>query len=322
MTDPAWFDVNVRSVIHETHDVFLLELAPDAGELPGFEAGAHIAVECGEGRVRHYSLCGTPGRAGSYWIGVKREAAGRGGSQWLCERAQAGARLRISSPRNNFPLQTGKPGYLFLSGGIGVTPIIAMLKSLRALGTRARLVHMCRTPEDVAFCRELDELSQAHDVHLHVDALANGFYDLAAELEHSAPDTEVYCCGPAAMMEAVRAFAVGSNRAAHFHFEFFAASVQPVADEAGEREFVVVQHSTGREIPVREDQTMLAALREAGVTVQSECEYGVCGWCATRVLAGEPRHLDSYLTQAERDANDVVLPCVSRCAGGKLVLDL
>jgi vanillate O-demethylase ferredoxin subunit len=124
------------------------------------------------------------------------------------------------------------------------------------------------------------------------------------------------------MMEAVRVFAEASGRTAHYHFEFFAASTQLPAGGSDAPTFVVVQNSTGREIPVREDQTMLVALREAGVKVQSECEYGVCGWCATGVLSGEPQHLDSYLTDAERRAKNIVLPCVSRCTGGKLVLDL
>ncbi|WP_322101895.1 PDR/VanB family oxidoreductase [Paraburkholderia sp. J41] len=321
--DPAWLDVRVRSVQQEARNVRLIELQALAGELPAFEPGAHIAVDCGEGRIRHYSLCGPLDDRAVYRLGVKLEADGRGGSQWLWNHANTGAALRVSAPRNNFPLVCGKPHYLFLSGGIGVTPVIAMLDRLRDLGVRARHVHMCRTWDDLAFNQYFEENRIVHDVHVHVDASEHGFYDLHAELASAAPDTEVYCCGPAPMMEAVYAFAQTSGRASRFHFEFFAPpAASASAAQPGGCEFVVVQNSTGREIPVREDQTMLSALREAGVSVQSECEYGVCGWCATRVLAGEPHHLDSYLTDAERTAKNIVLPCVSRCSGGKLVLDL
>ena len=320
--DSTWFDVLVRSATKETPEVLLLELAPLAGEFPPFEPGAHIAIACGNEQVRHYSLCGPLDCRGSYQIAVKLDPSGRGGSQWIWEHAKVGSALRISSPRDNFPLVYGKPRYLFISGGIGVTPVMTMLDRLRELNVNARLVHMCRSPEELAFHEHLRSFESVHDIHVHIDALASGLYDIQAELERSAPDTEVYCCGPAPMMEAVRAFAQASGRAAHYHFEFFAGPSQSELVQGHAPSFVVVQNSTGREIPVREDQTMLAALREAGLRVQSECEYGVCGWCATGVVSGEPQHLDSYLTDAERSAKNIVLPCVSRCTGGKLVLDL
>jgi len=288
------------------------------GELPPYAAGAHLAVQCGADRIRHYSLCG--GDGGCYEIGVKLAADTRGGSRWMFDHAAPGARLRVSAPRNQFPLDEREPGHLFLSGGIGVTPILAMLQRLKTLGRRARLVHLCRSRADLAFRDRLKDLAGFHDVHLHVDAEAGGLYDLQAELAATPPSFGVYCCGPGPMMQAVKDWGERAGRGDSFHFEFFAPVAAPPAEADGE--FVVVQNSTGRRIAVAPDKTMLAALREAGLEMKSECEYGVCGWCAVGVVAGEPRHFDSYLTAAERDANKLVLPCVSRCASPTLVLDI
>ena len=324
MSDVAgneWLEAEVRQVTPAGRDTLLLQLAAPAGVLPGYRPGAHVAVECGAGVIRHYSLTGGGGHAGVYELGVKLAADTRGGSRWIFDHARPGVRLRISAPRDHFPLCDAAPGYLFLSGGIGLTPIVAMLHALRARNVRARLVHMCRAPDDLAFGDWLAELGRFHDVQLHFDATAGGVYDVQSELERAAADTEVYCCGPAGLMAAVQAFGERSGRAGHFHFEFFSAAEAP-APAGPEDEFVVIQASTGRRIPVPATKTMLAALRDAGLEMKSECEYGVCGWCAVGVRDGEPRHFDAYLTAAEKAGGKLVLPCVSRCASPTLTLDL
>jgi len=324
----AWMDAVVASVEWPVPDVLVIRLRRSDGmPLPAFEPGAHVAVECGEQGVRHYSLCGALDDAHSYTLGIKVAADGRGGSRWIAEQAREGGPLRISTPRNHFPMEEGAPAYLFLSGGIGITPMLPMLRRLQQLGIRARLVHLCRTPAEHAFAAWLHELGAFHDIHLHCDSEAGGLYDLEAELQRAPADASVYCCGPGRMMSAVQSHGERLGHGNRYHFEFFAppvASALPSSATEGsnDAEFVVVQQSTGREVPVLESETMLAALRKAGVAVKSECEYGVCGWCATGVVEGTPRHLDSYLTEKEREANNVVLPCVSRCVGPRITLAL
>jgi ferredoxin-NADP reductase len=320
--DDDWIDVVVHDSVRETGDVLSLVLGrAGGGALPRWSPGSHVAVRCGTDIVRHYSLCGPSEHEDQYRLGVKLEPESRGGSRWLEENAHPGATLRVSRPRDRFPLVFGKARYLFISGGIGMTPILAMLRRLRQDGIGARWVHLCRSPEDLAFRDSVSDLASFHDVHVHYDSIAGGLYDLNAELQHSAPDTEVYCCGPAPIMNLVRDFAERQSREDRFHFEFF-ATPEAVDSDSEPPDFVVVQHSTGREIRIGESDTMLSALRAAGIQMASECEYGVCGHCATSVVSGVPEHRDSYLTQAERASNKIVMPCVSRCQGDRIELDI
>lgn len=317
-----WIDVVVHEAERVTGDVVAIELGKaGGGELPRWTPGSHVAVRCGPEIVRHYSLCGPAEREDRYRLGIKLEPEGRGGSRWLAEHARPGATLAISLPRDHFPLRLGRAGYCFISGGIGMTPILAMLRRLQREGVRARWVHLCRSPADLAFADSVAELAAFHDVHVHHDSSAGGLFDLQGELERTAPEVEVYCCGPTPVMEAVRDFARSRGREDRYHFEFFAAPDAEAADAEG-RGFVVVQHSTGREVRVGEGDTMLAALRKAGIDMPSECEYGVCGHCATGVVSGTPEHYDSYLTEAERASNRIVMPCVSRCQGDRIELDI
>lgn len=316
-----WLQATVCEAVKLTPDTLLLRLRSATGEpLPPYEPGAHVALACGEGVIRHYSLTGARLHPGLYELGIKRAENSQGGSRWVFDHAAVGSRLLISRPRNHFPLLAEAGQFVFLSGGIGATPIISMLYELQARGIRARLVHMCRSREDLGFQSWLSELANFHDVHLHFDADA-GLFDLEAELGRSHGDAHVYCCGPTGMMDAVRRHGEAAGRADHFHFEYFAAP-QVQRDEAQDGEFTVVQGSTGRRIAVPKTKTMLAALREAGIALKSECEYGVCGWCAVGVKDGVPAHFDSYLTAAEKEANKLVLPCVSRCTSASITLDI
>jgi len=316
-----WLQATVCEAVKLTPDTLLVRLRSAAEDpLPAHEPGAHVALKCGEGVVRHYSLTGARRHAGLYELGIKLANDSQGGSRWVFDNAAVGSQWLISRPRNHFPLVSGTGRYLFLSGGIGVTPIISMLYELRARGVRARWVHMCRSREALGFQDWFSDLAAFHDVHVHFDA-DGGLFDLAAELASADPQAVVYCCGPTGMMDMVRQYGEAVGRAGDFHFEYFAAP-QLERDEAQDGEFTVVQASTGRTIPVPKTKTMLAALREAGLAMKSECEYGVCGWCAVGVLEGTPAHFDSYLTTAEKEANKLVLPCVSRCTSARITLDI
>jgi vanillate O-demethylase ferredoxin subunit len=314
-----WLDVVVEAVQRRGNTLRLTLQGGPGVSLPACGPGSHVALDCAGAGTRYYSLTGPRSPDGAYVLGVKLAPESTGGSRWVFDNARAGMPLKISAPRNHFPLSEGEPAYLFVSGGIGLTPIIAMLYELRERGVRARWVHMSRTPGDMPFDDWIDELSLYHDVVLHFDTASDGLYDLDAELERVPADTAVYCCGPAAVMARVQEFGKRSGRADKYHFEFFSGPTEPEGDSG---EFVVVQQSTGRRIAVPKTQTMLAALRAAGIEMQSECEYGVCGWCAVGVVCGRPQHFDSYLTEAEREANRIVLPCVSRSETSELILDI
>jgi len=315
-----WLSAVVSRVTESTPDTRIIELVPATGKLPSFEAGAHVAVQCGQ-LVRHYSLFGPTQDPPFYRIAVKREAYGRGGSRWLFENAAVGARLSISVPRNNFPLVRGAQRYLFVAGGIGVTPILAMLDALRGDGVRARLALLCRSPQEFAFGEELQTHRDHHDIHLHFDSLAGVLYDVAAELRSHDVSTEVYCCGPAPLMDTVRRFAEEHRRIDRFHFEYFSAEPASTDRPEANAEFLVVAQRSGKEVLVGKDESVLAALRRAGIRMESDCEDGVCGTCVVRVLAGEPEHRDFALTRAERESG-LMITCVSRARTARLVLDV
>ena len=321
MAGRTWIKVEVVRVQDDCGEVKILDLAlPSGAELPPFEPGSHVALQCGGGLIRHYSLCGSMEDLPCYRIAVKRERESRGGSIWIHENARAGRQLLMSTPRNNFPLAEGRSSYLFISGGIGLTPIIPMLRALRGQRKRARLVHLCRAPSEFSFRPTMEELSAFHDIHVHFDSAAGCLYDLVQELRRAPRDAEVYCCGPAPLMRVVNAFGEAEGLIRKYHFEFFGAD--PDQAERTGSVFNVVLNSTGRELAVEEGESILAALRSAGLSIESECEEGVCGTCAIRVLAGTPDHRDQFLTEADRQENSVILVCVSRAKSKRLVLDI
>lgn len=315
-----WLSVVVSRVTESASDTRILEVVPATGKLPSFEAGAHVAVQCGQ-LVRHYSLFGPMQDPPFYRIAVKREAYGRGGSKWLFENATVGARLSISAPRNNFPLVRGAQRYLFIAGGIGVTPILAMLDALRGDGVRARLALLCRSPQEFAFDEELRRHRDHHDIQLHFDSLAGTLYDVAAELRRQDASAEVYCCGPAPLMDTVRRFAGEHGRIDRFHFEYFSAEPTPPHRPETDTGFLVIAQRSGKEVLVGKDESVLVALRRAGIRMESDCEDGVCGTCVVRVLAGEPEHRDFALTRAQRESG-LMITCVSRAKTTRLVLDV
>lgn len=312
-------DVVVAAIRDDGGQVRIFDLRAANGKtLPPFAPGDHVAVQCGAEIVRHYSLCGPQDDATVYRIAVKREAESRGGSRWMHQSLAVGGHLAISAPRSNFSLLRGCAAYFFVSGGIGLTPVLAMLDALGREGKRARLLHQCRSPADLAFASELRCLGEHHDIEIHVDSLAGGFRNLDADLDRLSPESEVYCCGPGPMMAIVRAHGERTGRIGHYHFESFAAA--PAVSE--NRPFMAVIASTGQEIAVAADETLLAALRREGFDIESECEEGMCATCATGVVSGVPDHRDSVLTDAQRAESKFMLVCVSRAKSDRIVLAL
>ncbi len=318
----AELSVRVARKQTEALDICSLDLvATDGAALPAFDAGAHVDVHLQGGLVRQYSLCNPPGETQRYQIAVLRDAASRGGSQAVHEAVPEGATLRISAPKNHFPLAAGAPHHLLLAGGIGITPLLAMAEQLTAQGQPFELHHCTRSRERTAFVERVAASAFAGRVCHHFDdGDAAQKLDIAATLRAAPAGTHLYVCGPQGFMDAVLA----AGRAAgwpeeRLHREYFAAA--PV-DHANDGAFELEIASSGRVIPVRADQSALAALLAAGFDIPMSCEQGVCGTCLTRVKAGTPEHHDQYLTPEEQAANDQFLPCCSRAKTPRLVLEL
>lgn len=314
-------DVLVARKAHEAEGICSYELASaDGAPLPPFEAGAHIDVHLDGDLVRQYSLCNAPGETARYLIGVLHDAASRGGSRAMHELVDTGTRLRISAPKNHFPLVTAGRS-LLLAGGIGVTPILAMAEALAAAGAEFELHYCARSPQHAAFRERIGASAFARRAHFHYDdGDAAQRLDLGRLLGGADGGTHLYVCGPQGFIAHVlgRAKDMGWP-AARLHVEYFGAAA---VDSAGDRAFEVKLAASGKVVAVAAGQTVIEALAAQGVDIPYACAEGVCGTCLTRVLDGVPEHRDLYLTEEEQAANDQFTPCCSRARTPLLVLDL
>jgi phthalate 4,5-dioxygenase reductase subunit len=299
-------------------DIFSFELRePGGSELPEFTAGAHIALHAPNGRERKYSLCNDPRERDRYVIAVKREKAGTGGSASLIDDAKPGISLQATAPRNDFALPARAADLLFIAGGIGITPILAMVRHLKSsANARFKLYYCTASPEDTAFRDELSAPEFRGQVVFHHDyGDPERSLDLWPLLERPS-GAHVYCCGPRSMLEAVRDM-TGHWSSGKVHFESFADAA--AIRTSHERRFRVRLARSGQVVDVAADQSMLEALREAGVTVPSSCESGTCGTCRTRLIAGKADHRDLVLSDAERESD--IMVCVSRAISEELTID-
>lgn len=308
-----------RQVVAHDQDVVALTMTAADGELlPRWHPGAHLDIHLPSGRLRQYSLCGDPRVRDAYRIAVRRIADGGGGSVEVHDGLPIGAAVTTHGPRNAFPLTV--PGYgsptlrfRFIAGGIGITPILPMLALAQRLDADWSTVYAGRSLDSLPF---IDEVKRFGDrVEIRTDDVSG--VPTAAQLLGDCPDgTTVYACGPAPMLNAVRANLLGRDNV-ELHFERFAAP--PVVDG---REFVVSIQSTGREVVVGPGETLLTALRRSNVAAPYSCQQGFCGTCRTRVITGAVDHRDTLLTDPER-AGGMMLVCISRAADGeRLTLDL
>ncbi|MER5546352.1 PDR/VanB family oxidoreductase [Streptomyces sp. NPDC002589] len=312
-------EVLIRERTELAAGVLGLELvASGGGALPAADPGAHIDLVLPSGLVRQYSLC-TPadGRAGTWRIAVLREADGRGGSVEVHDELAAGTRVRVVGPRNRFPLLPADD-LLFIAGGIGITPLLPMLAEAERTGSRWRLVYGGRSRASMAF---LPELARYGDRVTVVPEDEYGLLDLGGPLSEVPAGGRVYCCGPEPLLQAVQERCAALPRLT-LHTERFAAAACAAGPEGADTGFEAVLGRSGRSVAVPAGTSVLDALREAGVAVLASCEEGTCGTCETTVLEGTVDHRDSLLTPQERAAGDLMLICVSRCRGSRLVLDL
>ncbi|WP_221357503.1 PDR/VanB family oxidoreductase [Streptomyces beigongshangae] len=290
---------------------------PLGEELPAWEPGAHIDVLPAPGPERQYSLCGDPADRHEWRVAVLREPAGRGGSAHVHEQVEAGSKVRVRGPRNHFALEPS-PRYLFVAGGIGITPILPMLAAAEAAGADWTLLYGGRTRASMAFT---EELRRYGDKVRLVPQDESGLLDLASVLGTPRPDTLVYCCGPGPLLDAVEERCAGWP-AGSLHVERFQPKPPEVQETDGDTEFEVVLRRSGRTLTVPADASVLDTVLDAGVDVLYSCTEGTCGTCETDVLEGVPDHRDSVLAEDERETADTMFICVSRCRGKRLVLDL
>lgn len=295
-------------------DVVELTLArPDGSRLPDWAPGAHIDVILPDGAVRQYSLCGDRWEAATYRIAVQREPAGRGGSATLHDAVGPGDVLGFGGPRNNFRLAPAAD-LLLVAGGIGITPILPMIRQAEMLDIPWRLLYLGRSRARLAYLDELAAYGDRVTVHCGDE---RGRADLLAWRPRAAA-TRVYACGPARLLDAVEAW--GAVPGGHGpRLERFSGIV--TAGAAASR-FEVVAARSGVTAEVAAHESVAEALTRAGVRVVTSCGQGVCGTCETDVLDGTPDHRDALLDDEERRAGRCMFPCVSRSSSARLVLDL
>lgn len=298
-------------------DVLLLTLADPSGRpLPAWEPGAHIDLVLPDlGLTRQYSLCGSPSDRFEWQISVLRKPDGRGGSQYVHKGLQVGTEVQVRGPRNHFPLLPSQR-YLFIAGGIGITPIRPMVMAATANGLPWQLLYGGRSRRSMAFLDDLVAHGDRVRVHPQDEA---GQLPLASVLAVPSPDCLVYCCGPEPLLEAVEAWCSGWP-AGILHTERFAARRDQPG--LGDKAFDVVCRRSGRTLNVPPGRSILEVAEAAGVSTLSACREGICGTCETRVLEGVPEHRDSVLTERERKSGKSLMICVSRSSSARLVLDL
>ena len=309
-------NVQVAERIEEADGVVSLVLVDALGhELPQWRPGAHLDLHLdrrGEaGLVRQYSLCGDPAERSSYRVAVLREETGTASRQ-IHDVIRQGQLLRVSAPRDRFGY-AASPSLVFIAGGIGITPLLSMLEAASAEGTDWQLHYAGRSRRAMAFLERL----QRHGDRVHVypgDTGARMDLDAIVRSSGAAP---IYACGPARLLEAIEERAAESGR---LRVERFVSDAQ--AQREDDHPFEVEFALTGGSVMVRPGESILDKVVEAGVPAPSSCRGGTCGTCETFVVEGEPDHRDAVLNAKEREESEVMMICVSRCKGARLVLEL
>lgn len=312
--------LRVARVENLTSDIKLFELqAPDGTTLlPEFHAGAHVDVVTGGGHRRSYSLANDPAERNRYVIAVLREKAGRGGSAWMHDNIKPGDTLTVMPPLNNFPLAESAGEHILIGGGIGITPMKAMVHRLKAMGEKYTLHYCSRAADSTAFLNEIKELCGANVVFHHDGGDPSKGIKFDDVLGEHRPGSHVYICGPTGFLNAARN-AVGHWPEGCVHFEVFAPS--NAKKEYKNEPFKITLSRRKQTLTVPADKSILEVVRAAGVTAESSCEEGVCSTCKTRLIAGKADHRDEVLTNEEK-ANQIMI-CVSRAKPGEtLILDL
>lgn len=298
-------------------------VAPDGADLPPFTAGAHIDVFLANGCIRQYSLCNDPAERHRYVIAVLRDAQGRGGSLAMHDKLRVGTLVSVSVPRNHFALVADTSRYVFVAGGIGITPIMSMIAAAHFSKHDFHLYYATRSPLRTAFLPQLQALIETGHVTLHHDeGVSENGLDFSTILATPQPDTHLYCCGPSGFLDAVLTATAGWPSGT-VHVERFSAppaSSRTAAESSSDVTFDIKLAKSGQTFTVAPGNSIVDVLQAHGVDVEVSCQEGYCGTCMTRYLAGEPLHRDTVLD--EEDRKQFMMICCSRAVSDVLVLDL
>ncbi len=311
--------LRVAAMAYEADGILSVQLRrTDGMPLPSWTPGSHIDVMFPNKCLRQYSLSGDRDNDLTWRLGVLHEQAGRGGSDYVHGRLRPGDEVMVRGPRNNFELRDAEK-YLFIAGGIGITPILPMIATAEHNARPWRLVYGGRTLSSMAF---IDELADWTDQVQLVPEDRYGRIPLGQIISDADPGTHVYCCGPPALIVAVEELCA-EWEPGRLHVErFVSAAISTTSPPAEETGFRVVLSESGESVDVRNGQSILEALEATGRSPLNSCREGICGTCETRVLSGDIDHRDSLLSDEEHAAGETMLICVSRCSGDKLVLEL
>ncbi|MGV0833975.1 PDR/VanB family oxidoreductase [Mycolicibacterium thermoresistibile] len=318
---PRHIDDEIEAVVvtrePAANGVVLLEFTPlDAQDFPAWQPGAHIDVILDEATVRQYSLCGSPEDSRRWRIAVLREENGRGGSARMHQEISVGDRVLLRGPRNNFKFVEA-PRYIFVAGGIGITPLLPMVSAAAAAGAEWTLFYGGRTRSSMAFT---ESLSSYGNRVLILPEDECGLLPLAEIFGAESVDAEIYCCGPQGLLDAVEQASQANGAARKLHIERFAPLERQ--NDVPDNPLRVICKQSDIEVEVPATRSILEVLQEAGVDVPSSCREGTCGSCETDVLEGRPLHRDSVLMPDEKESGEVMMICVSRSLDDTLVLDL
>jgi len=299
-------------------DVVSLSLVdPDGGELPPWMPGDHIDVVVdrdGEEIRRQYSLCGDPNDRRRYRIAVLREPSGGGASLWIHDHLTAGSRIGVSEPRSTFPFELS-PKYVFVAGGIGITPLVPMIAAAVAAGAEWRLEYAGKRLDRMAFAEDL-RAAGGDRVSLHPKDESP--LDLDEILHSIDADTAVYACGPERLLVALEGALAGSP--GRLRVERFANETEMF--QSADHRFEVELTLSGKTLTIEPGCSILSTLADAGIKLPSSCREGTCGTCETFVIEGEVDHRDAILTAKEKAESEVMMICVSRAKGSRLVLEI
>jgi len=285
--------------------------------LPSFTAGAHIDVHLPGNLVRSYSLINDPRERDRYVIAIQHEATGRGGSTYFHTVPRVGMEFDINSPVNDFPLYEDADDSVFICGGIGITPVLSMIARLETLAKRWHLYYAARSPENAPFLGQLSEWADSGQVRMFIGSGSKDRMSIKEAIGAGPTNAHFYCCGPRAMLDDFIDQCSGLPQD-RVHFERFGAALAPALSGG----FELVLAKSGKTVRVAPGQTMLDVLLEQNVPIQYSCSAGVCGTCKTAVLEGIPDHRDDYLTEREKQINNVIMVCCSGAKTDRLVLDI
>jgi len=293
---------------------------PEGGDLPFWEAGAHIDILLEKNLVRQYSLAGNPADRSRYKLAVLLEPESRGGSTRICHQVSEGDELVISKPRNHFALSLEADFYLLIAGGIGVTPLLAMAHELHTQRKAFKLFYRSRSRSWAAYAGELEEQPWSDQVRCHFsDEGGRESFRLEEFLAEAPANTHLYVCGPNAFIEMVEQAAIPMLGEESVHSEKFYAEEY---DTSGDRAFELVCQKSGLTLQVPAHETIVQVLEAKGIDVPISCTEGICGSCISEVVEGEVEHRDEVLTKADREKRHLFTPCCSRAKGERLVVDL